>query len=71
MVMLRYTERLTPLMVRLASRQHILSSPFLFFLLLFIFVTLHLEAFFVRRSQFYFLRSATVLFFLLGIKFDL
>lgn len=43
--MLRYTERLTPLMVRLASRQHILSSPCLFFLLLFIFVTLRLEAF--------------------------
>lgn len=58
--MLRYAERLTPLMVRLASRQHILSSPFLFFLLRFIFVTLRLEAFFVRRSQFNFLCSATI-----------
>lgn len=43
--MLRYAERLTPLMVRLASRQHILSSPFIFFLLLLIFVTLRLEVF--------------------------
>lgn len=45
MAMLRYTERLTPLMVRLASCQHLLPSSFLFFLFLFIFVTLLFEAF--------------------------